>query len=199
VRRLLLIALLVAPGWLEAQTRAVKPPPPAPAPDALDELIRDSPFLPAGGPTVPATEAGTLELRGVLIEDGHFLFSIYDQGSKESKWVRLGERGAPFVARSFDHQNDVLTVDYQGRSVALKLPPARVTGLALPGGPQGQNPAPLPSPQEAARPVQPQPPTAQAPAPSVPPNLKPEEAQRLQSMADEIRRRRQMQSQPPKK
>jgi hypothetical protein len=193
VRRFLLIALVMAPGWIGAQVRAAKAPPPAPAVDPLDELMRDSPFMPAGGPVAAAPEGGPLELRGVLFEGGQFLFSIHDQGTKESKWVRLGERDTPYVARSFDHENDVLTVDYQGRQVALKLPPARVTELAPSGAPQDGNPAPMPTPQPATRPGPSRQPQQPPPAgPSTPPTLKPEEAQRLQNMADEIRRRRQL-------
>jgi hypothetical protein len=184
MRPLVCLLIVFAPGWLAAQIRPAPAPAPA-GPDPLDELVRDSPFLPATGPAAPPSEGGPLELRGVLFEDGHFLFSVYDEGTKKSKWIRLGETDAPFVARSFDHENDILTVEYQGRSVALKLPPAHVAGVTQPGAPTP--PAPLPTPQEASRPAQPPQPVAQ---PTAQPGIRPEESQRLQNMADEIRRRR---------
>lgn len=172
-------------------------------PDPLDALVRDSPFLPgASTARTPATgESGPLELRSIVFEQGKFFFSIYDRGSRESKWVTLGQRDLPFVARSYNQEQETLTVDYQGRTVALKLQPSHIAGQSEPGS--APPPPPLPSADEAARQRGPQPSNSVQPSPSpapVPPPgaVKPEESQRLQEMADEIRRRRQHPVQPPK-
>ena len=167
--------------------------------DPLEALVRDSPFLPGAGParTTATGEKGPLELRSVVFERGQYFFSVYDQGSRESTWVTLGQPDLPFVARSYDQEQEILTVEQQGRTIALKLQPAHIVGQSQPEA----TPAPpaLPSAEEAARqggarPANSAPPN---PSPAAPPAaIKPED-QRLQEMADEIRRRRQQPVQPP--
>ncbi|HWA26664.1 MAG TPA: hypothetical protein VG734_13470 [Lacunisphaera sp.] len=190
MRLSVLVALL--PVSLAAQ--------PAAPPDPLDALVRDSPFLPSGAsPRAPsAGEGGPLELRSVVVEGGEYAFSIYDQGSHEAKWVKLNQEDLPFVAKSFDDEQEILSVEYQGRTLALKLQPAHTAGAA-PTGPGGP-PPPLPSPDDAARQAGSRPQNAgqsngqPVPVQPAPGALKPEESQRLQQMAEEIRRRR---AQPP--
>ncbi len=171
-----------------------------PPPDPLDGLVADSPFLqPAGGARKDAPGAtGPLELRGIVFERGVYSFSLYDQASHEAVWVRLGEGGHPFVARSFNRERDVLTVDYQGRPVVLTLQPARMASANPAGAPPA--PPPLPGAAEAAGRAGQQnaapsgasngnsPPAANANPAAAPAN--PAEAQRLQNLADELRRRR---------
>ena len=178
----LFIMLTLAPAVLSAQATV--------SVDPLEALLRDSPFLPSTGVAgATATgETGPLELRSVIFEDGKFAFSIYDQGSRESKWVKLGESGNPFVARSFDRERDTLTVEHQGRSITLTLQPARMSSQQSTGSPTA--PAPLPTAAESAGAAAGQ--SSGAPGPTVTPPaaLSAGEAQRLQNMADEIRRRR---------
>jgi hypothetical protein len=188
-RILMLLALI--PGLLPAQAPASS--------DPLEGLLKDSPFLPAaGGARAGAGDAGPLELRSVVFEDGAYVFSIYDQGSRESSWVKLGEGGHSFVARSFDRERDTLTVEQQGRSLVLTLQPARMSNQQV----ANAAPSPLPNAAEAngQSPAQQNasgtaaggPPVAtpgQNP-PAAPPGMNAAEAQRLQNMADEIRRRR---------
>lgn len=188
-------------------------PPPT---DPLDALVADSPFLPTAGAgrKAAAGATGPLELRSVVFDRGAYLFSLYDQGSRQSAWVRLNESGYPFVARSFNRERDTLTVDYQGRSVVLDLLPAKMAIANGPGVPSA--PPALPN---AAQSVAPQPaaapatngaaPAANNPAPNAPPAASAAitapnaaEAQRLQNLADETRRRRGTGPQPvepPKK
>lgn len=170
-------------------------------PDPLESLVRDSPFLPGTGPVRPSGsgESGPLELRSIVFERGKFFFSIYDQGSRESKWVTLGQQDLPFVARSFNQEQDILTVDYQGRTIALELQPAHIAGQSQPGSVPA--PPPLPSAEETGRrggapPADSAPSNPSSAAP--PATMKPEESQRLQEMADEIRRRRLQPVQPSK-
>ncbi|MDB6165767.1 MAG: hypothetical protein JWQ83_907 [Lacunisphaera sp.] len=181
-------------------------PPPA-APDLLDGLVHDSPFLtPAGGRAVASGEAGPFELRSIVFEGGGYSFSVYDPSTKESAWVKLKETGFPFVARSFDREHDTLVVDYQGRSLALPLaatktmaaapapPPPSPPALPTQPGAPAQNAARNGAPPNVPQPGGPQNPSAGAfPGPT---NISPAEAQRLQNIADEIRRRRNVGSPP---
>jgi hypothetical protein len=193
------VLFAVVPGIMAAQT--------PPAADALETLLRDSPFMPAAGArTTTAGETGPLELRSVVLEDGVFAFSIYDEASRQSSWVKLGENGYPFVARSFDHERDALTVEHRGRTMVLTLQPARMssqqvagaTPPPLPTAGQANGPGNVPSPMQnpgtfpPGGPV----PTAGPAQPGSPTVTNAQEAQRLQNMADEIRRRRRL-SIPP--
>lgn len=173
------ILLALFPALLVAQSVA--------PPDPLDALVKNSPFLPASGASraAAAGEGGPLEFRSVVFERGQFVFSIYDQASKQSKWIKLGPGETPFIARSYDREHDTLSLDYQGRSQVLKLQAGHIASQPPAGS--APAPAPLPSAQEAGRPNQtPNNPTAKPPA-----NLAPAESQRLQTLADEMRRRRQ--------
>jgi hypothetical protein len=188
-------ASIAAPAPTTPPTVAT-PGPAAPASaDPLENLVKDSPFLPhaaAGG--LGAGQSGPLELRGVVMERGAYVFSLFDLNSKESYWVGLNEPGFPVVARSYDRANDTLTVEQQGRTLTLTLAAARTlpanaaAGMpqppgvpplpTTPGGPAGNQPVPPPNGQ--AQPI------AGIPATGI----TPDEAQRLQRIADEIRRRR---------
>jgi hypothetical protein len=162
-----------------------------PTTDPLDKLVADSPFVPADGARAAPAAGGPLELRGVVFEDGGYLFSLYDQATRESTWVRLGETGQPFVARSFNRERDTLSVEYQGRMIELVLQPAK---MATGGQPPPGSPPPLPD-AGAGRDQRnnPAPPAPAAQNPTAPPATNAAEAaqaQRLQNIADEIRRRR---------
>ena len=184
----------------------------ATAGDPLDALVADSPFgAPAGGGRAATPGAtGPLELRSVVFVDGAYQFSVFDQGSGKADWVKIGEHGFPFIARSFNQERDALTVEHQGRTMVLSLQAAK-TGTAA-----GNQPPPSPSPLPGAnRNGQAQVPGAQTNAnagspnggpgpangnananggvpapPSATSNTNAAEAQRLQNLADEIRRRR---------
>lgn len=211
IRRSVLGSLLVLAALpaIAANAPAAKSAPaaniaPAPAPastaaDPLDALVKDSPFLPVAGARGGAVtgDTGPLELRGVVVENGTYSFSVYDQGTKESSWVRIDEQGYPFTAKSYDRANDTLVVDQGGRSLTLALQTAR-TGTADMAPPQ---PTALPLvPNAANRPANvngggplPGPANVQPGAANA---MNPDEAQRLQRLADEIRRRRNVGSPP---
>lgn len=177
---------------------------PAPA-DPLDALAADSPFLPGtGAGRAAAASTGPLEMRSIVFVDGSYRFSIFDQGTGQSNWVGIEEKGYPFVVRSFNRERDELTVEHQGRSVVLGLQPARMASAAVAGP---ASPAPLPGQNQgqglgpgdpnnptnrrnqAQQNAGPGPAGGQAGQPaSSAPNAA--EAQRLQNLADEIRRRR---------
>jgi len=191
------VSLVAAPASTPAST-----PTPAAVPvpvavtngDPLETLVKDSPFLPqasAGGPA--AGQNGPLELRGVSMERGSYVFSLFDLSSKESYWVGLNEAGYPFTARSYDRTSDTLTVEQQGRTLMLTLATARTMASnpaamnqPAPGTPGAPTAPGLPGQSPGVGPNgQPQPVAGVSPT-----GITPDEAQRLQRIADEIRRRR---------
>ncbi len=179
-----LAALALAPAILPAQA--------AVATDPLDALVADSPFAAvAGGARAATGETGALEFRGVVFENGQYAFSLYDRGTQQSAWVNIGQTNLPFVARSFDQEHDRLTVEHQGRTLVLELQQGRMSD-------QGQQqpmagPPPLPTPDQAAQAGSgPRSPEMQPPRPA----MNQAESQRLQELADEIRRRRRSPIQP---
>jgi hypothetical protein len=195
-RYAIVAALLPALGAVSSASAApapavVTPASPAPAAtDPLESLVKDSPFLPAASGGAVAGQNGPLELRGVIMERGSYSFSVYDLNSKESYWVGLNETGFPFMVRSYDASNDTVSVEQQGRVLSLTLAAARTMAASpamasqpTPGAP-GVSGGPMPQPTAASG----NGPNQQfGPVPS---SVTPDEAQRLQRIADEIRRRR---------
>jgi hypothetical protein len=157
----------------------------------LESLVRDSPFRPPAGGAAPAEGgAAQFEFRGVVVEAGGYSFSVYDQSRHEAGWVKLDEPGRTFVARRFDPTRDTLTIEQNGQSLTLALKRARVQAMAV--TPPVAPPPPLPTSGALA----PGPAVGNAP-PSGPNALNAQEAQRLQNIADEIRRRRGLRQLPP--
>jgi hypothetical protein len=161
--------------------------------DLLDRLAEHSPFLAPGGVNrAPRGESAQYELRGVVFEDGRYRFSIHDKNTGEAIWATLGERDLPFVARRFNQETETLVIDYQGQALTLPLQQSqtRSAGEAPPSAPP-----PLPVPGQTGPAANPATPGKGAPAPpaaSLPPGGRsPSEAEKLQQMADEIRRQRQ--------
>jgi len=97
----------------------------------------ESPFAPRG--LLGATAAiSPIELRGITSDAQGVRFAIYDPAKKEGAWVRIDEKGQPFVVRSFDAATSRITVDYQGRTQTLalaeqKFAPAKTVPMMIPG------------------------------------------------------------------
>lgn len=157
-----------------------------PRPVSLAPLVRDSPFLPRGGAVAADTGPAQLEFRGVVFEDGGYSFSVYDQSRRIASWLRLDEPGQPLVVRKFDEVKETLTVEHHGLMLTLPLRRAKVQALAA--GAPPPLPTTLPPQNNGTSP----PPAAAAPAVN-----NAAEAQRLQNIADEIRRRRGSRQLPP--
>jgi hypothetical protein len=198
-----LFALLLTPVMAAPVTPGPSPEPKAEAAspsDPLDGLVADSPFgAPTGGGAKGTAGAtGPLELRSIVFVDGAYQFSIFDQGTNKAEWVKLEEKGFPFVAKSFNRERDALTVEHRGRTVVLALPAAKTAVAA--NNPPPSGPAPLPGaarPNAASGGAAPNVPSVNAtganapgPTPAPPSATNAAEAQRLQNLADEIRRRR---------
>jgi hypothetical protein len=197
----LLLTLALIPAVMSAQTTGV--------PDPLDALVKDSPFAPVAGAARSANggQTGPIEFRSVVFENGEYAFSLYDQGSQQSAWVKIGETGLPFVVRSYDRERDIVTIEHQGQSLVLELQPGRMTDqqpgasgppMPVPGNSGPGNVPPLPTPGQMNSSQGPQP---ASPANAVPPPgfTNEMESQRLQALADEIRRRRQSPLRPSPK
>lgn len=162
-------------------------PPAAAGGDPLEELVRASPFIPAGGVVRGEGASGEFELRGVVWDGATLRFSIFDRGTGESVWTRLDEEGLPFRARSFDREKELLTLEYQGRVLALPLVEPRLAETEPAEPPAGSPPLPTNNPGGGiGGPPQP----GGAPPPANPPGTSAHDAQQLQQMADEARRRR---------
>jgi hypothetical protein len=159
------------------------------AADRLDDLVRQSPFVPSSGAVRGEASRGELELRGVVWDRGSLRFSIFDRGTGESTWTRIDEEGLPFRARSFDREKDTLTLEYQGRVIVLELAEPQLSETQGPIEPAGNAP-PLPMNLGPGGTVNPPGQPGGLPAPATQPGNGANDSQQLQQMADEVRRRR---------
>lgn len=140
-----------------------------------------SPFLPpeTSSEAAPTSDA-PIELRGIMTVGDNVMFSIYDTATRSSSWVRLNQTGRDFIVRSYDAARDTVTVDHNGRTITLALKTAKVAS------------APVAAPQPVvATPNVPQPvtgPVVLNPTPA-------DEQRRLEAIAAEVNRRRQLRQQ----
>jgi hypothetical protein len=134
-----------------------------------------SPFLPANISASSAAENSPIELRGILEEPNGSLFGLYDPVKRLGGWVKLNEAGHDFTVRSYDSSNDAVTVDYQGRVLTLALKSAKIESMPMMAQPQPN--------------MVPRPPMG-GPQISAVPTI--DEAKRLEAVAAEVQRRRQM-------
>jgi hypothetical protein len=123
---------------------AVPGPTPPPAPAAVDTSA-DSPFLPpnSGASAAAVSEGAPIELHGIMNMPDGMRFSIYDPARKSATWVRLNERGSPFLVHDYKMVDgaDQVKIDYQGTTLTLGLKAAKITAMSamqLPGAAPGQ-------------------------------------------------------------
>ncbi len=140
-----------------------------------------SPFLPPETTSEAApTPDAPIELRGIMTAGDSVMFSIYDTATRSSTWVRLNQTGSGFIVRSYDESRDTITVDHGGRTITLALKTAKVAS------------APVAAPQPVVvAPNVPQPvtgPVVLNPTPA-------DEQRRLEAIAAEVNRRRQLRQQ----
>ena len=140
----------------------------------LQTLVDRSPFGPSGAVagTVPVAEAGTLEFRGMVVDQGGTAYSVFDASANRGFWLREGENG-PIRIKSYQADDNILEVDQGGRAVKLQLKRATIqAGAAIAMAPK---PAVVNNAQ----------PGGAAPAAAVA-----ADARRLEAVAAEVRRRR---------
>jgi len=133
-----------------------------------------SPFLPRNGFAGGVTENSPVELRGIMTTPGGSIFGLYDPVKKEAAWVKQGETGREFAVRSYDAANDSVTVEYQGRVLTVALKTAKIESMQVVAQ-QAMPPRPGVGPQ-----------------PGPPNGTAPNDARRLEAVAAEVARRRQM-------
>jgi hypothetical protein len=115
---------------------------------ALAGVSTESPFAPRGL-LAGAQNTSPIELRGITSDEQGLRFAIYDPAKKDGAWVRIDEKGHPYVIRSYDAATNRVAVDYQGRSQTLVLaepkfgPAPRPAGVPIPGQMQAQPGAPM--------------------------------------------------------
>jgi hypothetical protein len=134
-----------------------------------------SPFLPVSGPGAAAGQApdGTsYELRGIMSAGNGLRFCIFDPVKKTSAWVALNESGNAFVVTAADPAHDAVTLEAGGQRLTITLREAKVVSLT--NNMQAAPPPGMPIGRVVLRPT-------------------PEDEQRrLQAIAEEVRRRREM-------
>lgn len=134
-------------------------------------ITTDSPFLPTGAARGEAatTSPTGVEFCGIVQRSDGLYFGFYESSSGKGRWLRQGQEQEGWVVRSFEPGVREVTLEIQGQPQVLALKQPRLEGGAA-----------LPV-------VSSLPPGVVAPvaAPSAA-----DEAARLKSVADEIKRRR---------
>jgi hypothetical protein len=139
---------------------------------AFGQLADNSPFLPPGATDggIAAGGGEPLELRGIMSTTDGLKFCIYDPARKSSAWVSLNEAGHDYVVRGSNPADDSVTLQSGGHTYTLALRTSKTAPLA-------GSAANMPS-REAG---------GQVPGRSFTPV---DEANRLEAIAAEVRRRR---------
>jgi len=151
------------------------------------QLAAKSPFMaaPAAGGTAPA-ENTPLEFRGYMETAGGVQYRLYDPAKKSGIWVKLNERNADFgvVAKQHDSAKEILTIDYQGKTLTLPVRKAKVvsSGNAAQAAPPTVAAAPSSVPAAVTQAV------VLNPTPA-------DEQRRLDAVAAEVARRRALREQ----
>jgi hypothetical protein len=143
-----------------------------------DDLGKHSPFGASASPASQVSMASQLELHGVLVEGRETWFNIFDTTTKRSEWINGSAPGHGYLVKQYDKSRELLTVEVQGRMVAVALKP---------GGGSGIYPASTGILASSAGALSTPPSVAQAP----PKN----EIKRLNLLAEVIRQRREIREQ----
>jgi hypothetical protein len=146
-----------------------------------------SPFEPAGTAAAPPPVTGSpldrFELRGIMTIGTQTFVTLFDTSTSKSLTLAPGETLEGVKASDFRPDEDSVRIESSGQSRRLKLKEAKIVALAVP---------PPTAPPPPGGPVQ-----VAAGQPPVPgPTMTDEEARtRMQRVAEEIRRRREMRRQ----
>jgi hypothetical protein len=102
------------------------------APPDLQTLLTRPPFAPTATLVDAAAAGGGLEFRGVIVDGGETFFSIFESAKRAALWVGLNEPGNPFTVQSYDSSRETVTVEYQGRTLALTLKQSSIQAAEIP-------------------------------------------------------------------
>ncbi len=149
----------------------------------FDSLIANSPI--GSAKTAQPADAGNqpVEFRGVLEENGQLLFSVFDTATKRSRWIPLNDSNGEVVVKSYNAETNTIALEQNGRALSLILKSGPRIVQNIPPPPMSSN--------------------MQAGVNGLPGQIMPNgvgkgpEQQRLQQIAEEIRRRRALRQQPP--
>ncbi len=173
----LALCVLLVPGWAQGDDRE-------------SPFVRKSDAKPPAPPAkIPASPLDNIEFRGVTVIGGVAWFSLWDPKNKKSYRVSEGVDGEDgFSLVSYDPGNkpgeETIVVRNSGLSKKLSLKDADIIALAAP------RPVAQPATQQSA-PRAPGPPRPAQPAnPSIQAASDEEVRERMQRVAEEIRRRR---------
>jgi hypothetical protein len=153
----------------------------APVLPAFGQLADTSPFLAPGMADSAAAAAGggTLELRGIMSTSDGLRFCIYEPAKKSSAWVGVNESGHDYLIKGADPAHDTVTLQAAGRTFTVALHQAKIAALNGPG---------IGLPTRELGPTSPGANGLRAFTPA-------DEAQRLEAIATEVRRRRMLREQ----
>jgi hypothetical protein len=151
------------------------------------QLVSNSPFMApqASGPN--PTQGAPLEWRGYLSTPEGTQYIVFDPARKMRAFLKINERDSNLdvVVKQFDADNNILTIEYQGKTLTLEERKAKIVS----SGSAAAMPQPMP--------VQPNAPQVMpAVTQSVVVNPTPQEEQkRLEAVAAEVARRRALREQ----
>jgi hypothetical protein len=91
-------------------------------------LLNNNPFYTPPPPPPPVEPAQQLELRGVVKQQGSYLLNVYDQTTKKSWWMMVGETEERLLARGYDPKREVATLEKQGKLLSIALRASSVRG-----------------------------------------------------------------------
>lgn len=147
----------------------------------LQTLVDRSPFSPpksAVADNGQQEQPGTLEFRGMVVDEAGTSYSVFDVSASRGYWVREGGDG-PIRVKSYNSQDSQLEVEQNGKPVKLQLKRATIQN----GAPMAVA-APRPPSQPGV------PPPGGGPAVARPNGDGSADARRLEAVAAEVRRRR---------
>jgi hypothetical protein len=94
----------------------------------LQNLVDRSPFAPPGSrnDAAPPPEQATLEFRGMVTDEGGTAYSVFDTSTNRGRWVRADDENSPFRVRGFDNESSTLEIEQNGRVQKLTLKRATI-------------------------------------------------------------------------
>lgn len=150
---------------------------------ALSDLVSNSPFVPPGGSasSAPVDDNAAIELRGIVQVGNEIHFGIFDASKNRGEWVRLNQTADSVTVTSYDAASDRVVVRHNGRELTLALKEAKIVSS--------------PPPQAVANAPQGGPPQPSREAQANGASSVTSSAERLERVAEEIRRRRALRAQ----
>jgi hypothetical protein len=112
----------------------------------LDGLVKNSPFGQASERTaIGEAKPGTLEFRGMYVDNGVTYFSVYNSITKQSAWIAEGEvpTNLPVTIKGYDAASETLIVENAGQPVKLPMRTAVISATAAGPAPAPVAPAPI--------------------------------------------------------